>query len=54
MGGFQGIFNRKNYGVGWSAVGFKKVLGVKKARTVFRVKFGKERHWDWRVGRFLS
>ncbi|MCQ1576110.1 DNRLRE domain-containing protein [Streptomyces parvus] len=51
--GRQGIFNRKNYGVGWSAVGFKKTLGVKKARTVFRVKFGKKRHWDWRVGRFL-
>lgn len=51
--GRQGIFNRKNYGIGWSAVGFKRTLGIKKARTVFRVKFGRKRHWDWRVGRFL-
>ncbi|MFB8772439.1 DNRLRE domain-containing protein [Streptomyces broussonetiae] len=51
--GRQGILNRRNWGVGWSAVGFKKTLGRKAARTVFRVKFGRGRHWDLRVGRFL-
>ncbi|MEU4177124.1 hypothetical protein [Streptomyces sp. NPDC026589] len=52
--GRQGLFDRKSYGIGWSAVGLKKVLGIKRARTVFQVKFGRNRHGDWRVGRFLS
>ncbi|MFE4052157.1 DNRLRE domain-containing protein [Streptomyces sp. YIM B13518] len=51
--GRQGYLNRRNWGIGWSAVGFKKTLGRKAARTVFRVKFGKKRHWDLRVGRWL-
>ncbi|WP_078957674.1 DNRLRE domain-containing protein [Streptomyces glaucescens] len=51
--GRQGYLNRRNWGMGWSAVGFKKTLGIKKARTVFRVKFGRGRHWDLRVGRWL-
>ncbi|MFE7456036.1 DNRLRE domain-containing protein [Streptomyces sp. NPDC057554] len=51
--GRQGIFNGQNRGIGWSAVGFKRTLGIKKARTVFRVKFGRKRHWDLRVGRWL-
>ncbi|CAL9664667.1 hypothetical protein SUDANB2_07158 [Streptomyces sp. enrichment culture] len=34
--GRQGYLNRRNWSVGWSAVGFKESLGHKAARTVFR------------------
>ncbi|MFF8607208.1 DNRLRE domain-containing protein [Streptomyces sp. NPDC015346] len=59
--GRQGWLNRKNWGVGWSARGFKKDWGYKGkrklpfpvARTVFRVKFGKGRKIDLFMGRWL-
>ncbi|MFB7238825.1 DNRLRE domain-containing protein [Streptomyces sp. NPDC056269] len=59
--GRQGWLNRKNWGVGWSARGFKKDWGYSKraklsfpvARTVFRMKFGKGRKIDLFMGRWL-
>ncbi|MGW3399036.1 hypothetical protein [Streptomyces sp. NRRL F-5193] len=59
--GRQGWLNRKNWGVGWSARGFKKDWGYSKraklsfpvARTVFRIKFGKGRKIDLFMGRWL-
>ncbi|MFB7938309.1 DNRLRE domain-containing protein [Streptomyces sp. NPDC056049] len=60
--GRQGWLNRKNWGVGWSARGFKKDWGYSKraklsfpvARTVFRIKYGKGRKIDLFMGRWLG